>query len=331
MELYKLIPSIRDITLNEIQYGRLEPLSQLFFSLMKVFDNFYILQLIHALFINVVMFSFIKKSTNHIFLGVFLYFVIFYFYFNMEIIRESIAISFFLLSLNSYYKKKWIYYYLYIIVAILFHSSAIILVILPFFRLSKFNYKYALILLTIFIFSFFFRDIFINTLKLFYINERISGKIGLYETYTYSVYGFLSILFLYILLPIFIYFFSRKYKIESQYYNLLILYVFIGVATGYFYIFYRFINYLTPILLIFYVEVLSKVIFNRNKHSGSVKFATFCICLFFIIVINDARCFRKTYHSKDIRWYSHWYPYYSIFDEQKDEKRERIYNEQYGL
>ena len=325
---YDNIPNIWNITWDELLNGRFDLISLLFFSFTKIFDSFYVLQIIHAIFVNTVIFVFIKKNTNRIFLGVFLYYVTYFFYFNMEIIRESIAISFFLFSLKYYYKKKWIWYYLYVALAFLSHSSAIIFIFLPLFRVYNLNYKYVVVILFVFVSSIFFKDTFLNNLQMFYFNDRIAGKIDIYQTYTYTINGLLGILIFNVLFPIFVFYLSRKYKIESPYYNLLILYAFIGASASYFFIFYRFLNYLSPIMLIFYVEILGKILFSRVKHYNAYfKLVTFSIFLSCIIIVNNYDLFRKVSNAGDIRWYSYWYPYHSILDEKEDEKREIIWRE----
>lgn len=55
----------------------------------------------------------------------------------MEVIRESFAIAFFLLSIDACLRKRWLIYYLYIAIAFLFHAGAIFLIIVPFL----FNWK----------------------------------------------------------------------------------------------------------------------------------------------------------------------------------------------
>ena len=50
----------------------------------------------------------------------------------MEVIRESFAIAFFLLSIDACLRKRWLIYYLYIAIAFLFHAGAIFLIIVPF-------------------------------------------------------------------------------------------------------------------------------------------------------------------------------------------------------
>ena len=71
--------------------------------------NFTCLKLLHALFINSVIMLFLLRFTKWKFTSSLLYFIIQYPYFNFEILKESLSVAFFLLSvpyfLKSQYKK----------------------------------------------------------------------------------------------------------------------------------------------------------------------------------------------------------------------------------
>ena len=78
-----------------------------------------------------------------------MYFVCYYLNFNFNSIRQTIAISFFLLGYEHLVNKKWVKYYIYCLCAFMFHASAIICFIFPLFYLIKFKLKWFLV----FIFS----------------------------------------------------------------------------------------------------------------------------------------------------------------------------------
>ena len=118
--------------------GRLQPLWLLLNNFLhSISPKFLLFQIVHVLFINTVFFSFFKKYSKYLFVAIFLYYIYPYFIFNMEVIRESFAIAFFLLSIDACLRKRWLIYYLYIAIAFLFHAGAIFLIIVPFL----FNWK----------------------------------------------------------------------------------------------------------------------------------------------------------------------------------------------
>ena len=96
-------------------------------------DEFFVFQIIHAIIINVGIFYFVNRCTSYKFTVIFLYFLTTYFFYNMEIMRQSLANIFILLSLFSFVEKQWKKYYVLIIIATLFHASAIIFILMPLF------------------------------------------------------------------------------------------------------------------------------------------------------------------------------------------------------
>lgn len=108
--------------------------------LKGIWDNFILLRIVLACWINMVVAYFIKKNTRYIFTVLLIYFVVSYFNYNFEILRESISISFFLLSFSYYLNKSWLKYFLCFLVAFMFHESSLVLLLLPFFYLvNKLN------------------------------------------------------------------------------------------------------------------------------------------------------------------------------------------------
>ncbi|MFK2015199.1 EpsG family protein [Bacteroides fragilis] len=94
---------------------------------------FFWLQLLQAFIVNSIVLSFIRKYTKYKYTALLLYVLTVYLHYNIEIMREAIAISFFLLSIKYYINKKWLKYYIVILGCILFHYSALFLLLLPFF------------------------------------------------------------------------------------------------------------------------------------------------------------------------------------------------------
>jgi hypothetical protein len=127
-----------------------EPLFTLSLSLVKTFTKeFWVFQIIHAIFINTVIFRFIKKNCEYKYFALLLYFFVYFVYFNMEILRESIAVAIFLIMYPLLEKKNFKKYYLLNLIAILFHYSSIILLVFPLLHKIKFNTKSVILLISI--------------------------------------------------------------------------------------------------------------------------------------------------------------------------------------
>src|SRR5690606_12351352 len=76
-----------------------------------IIDDFAVLQFIHTIFVNAVVFWFFNKYTKYKFTSLFIYLLFYYLYYNTEILRESIAISFFLLAYPALTAGKWFKYF----------------------------------------------------------------------------------------------------------------------------------------------------------------------------------------------------------------------------
>lgn len=95
-----------------------------------------IMQMAVAILLNYSIFRIIKKYSEFPFITLMVYCFNFKFFeFEFEIMRESVAVSIFLLiSFDNYIKREWIKYYAGTIIAYFIHPSAIFMFVLPFFR-----------------------------------------------------------------------------------------------------------------------------------------------------------------------------------------------------
>jgi hypothetical protein len=151
---YKLYPEISKLSAYDIKVWGYQPGWVICMSLFKSFTHSFVyFQFVHALFINLIIFHFIYYNSKNIFLVIILYFIINYFEYNMEILRESISISFGLISYNYLVKKKFIQGFIFIIFAFFFHISAIVLLLYPIavliFYSKRSNYLFFFCLISI--------------------------------------------------------------------------------------------------------------------------------------------------------------------------------------
>ena len=123
--------------------------------LKGICDNFIILKIFLSFWVNLIVAHFIKSNTKFIFSALLIYFIVSYFNYNFEILRESIAISFFLLSFPFYVNRKWIKYFICFLFAFMFHESSLVMLIMPFFSLFERINNRALLLLMILLYVLF--------------------------------------------------------------------------------------------------------------------------------------------------------------------------------
>jgi hypothetical protein len=132
---YKTIPTIENLTYKQLVSNVYQPFWVILSSLCKsVSKDFTFFQLVHAVIANSIIFYFIRKNSIYFFTGILFYFIFYYLYFNMEILRETLAICVFLLSLKYFFSNKWLKYYIFCFIALMFHLSAILLFFLPLFK-----------------------------------------------------------------------------------------------------------------------------------------------------------------------------------------------------
>lgn len=323
MWTYPNIPALNELGDYDFTlYIKLQPLWVLLCSIAKsVTEEFYMLQILHAIIINTLIFSFIKANTKYIFTGILFYYIGYYGYFNFEVLRESIAIAIFLYSIKFLLNKKWFIYFPLCLIAFGFHFSAIILFIFPFIMNLKFSLLRA--------FFIFFIGVLLSSLFAGFVNSinLVGGVITSmkeYIEYTPTFFGLASIFIFYILYPSIIYKVSYSFlKINTKFYSFLNIYIIIGATTSLFYIFFRFLNYLTPILFIFLTEIIHG--FFRYKSFRSVRGPLIIVIFFIFSFIHMNGYFSDDSKYVDgAKWYSHWYPYYSVFDKQVDKTREKL-------
>lgn len=126
-------PLLEELNASYFSDSRFQPGWLYFQSFIRtVFGKFVYLQLIQALFVTYSVFFFLKKYSPTPYLAVLFFFMMNYFEFDMEIMREAIAIA---LGLWAYYfyenKKQIIISVLLVFIAIQFHISAVVLLFYP--------------------------------------------------------------------------------------------------------------------------------------------------------------------------------------------------------
>lgn len=292
----------------------------------SVCDDFIFFQFVHALLLNGILFYGVFNRQvyfkEHKFTIVFFYFIYFYLYFNMEILRESLAVSFFLLSLPVFQKKKWLKYYLFAIIAFLFHSSAIVLFILPVFRYVPWS-KFWII--SIFVSMFVVFNYLEGILSIFMMNPVIAQKMELYGDASMNFNGKVFRTIIYFAIPMWVIYLNDKKmkKVSSDFSVFYMTYTFVvSVSVGNTAIGGRFVNYMMPLVIAYYTFVLYNL--HLSRYFCQIRKTVLFLFLMIPCIYFNAKYFKDTsdilYKSKNSY---RWFPYTDIFH-QNDLKQKRI-------
>lgn len=301
-----------------------------FNAIIKSFNgDFYTFQFVHAIIVNSIIFFFINSYARNKFLVILFYLFLHYLYFTMEVLRESLAISVFLLAVPSLLNKHWFKYYLYCLLAYSFHSSALILFIFPLFaRKMQIKYQVTITILLALIINFISFDSLITSLFGAYsFGQRATRSYLIKEV---NIYGLLIVL-LKILSYYFIHIFAQNKKICNEHPFIIFVtpYLILGLLAAVVPGVYRFLNYLAIPLLIYIVDILYTFIRNRTLYQPS--FGKVSLAFIIIVSLQIQYFVRDTskYTRGKSSFYNIYVPYHSIFDEKIEQTREDIFYNQF--
>lgn len=139
MREFKHIPTLEELLSgNHIAKTRYEPGYFLICCICKSFSSqFWPLQMVMSVITTGGIFIFLYRNCSNIFLGVVFFILLQWLYFSTEVLRESAAVSIFLVNYKNLEEKCWWKFYLGCIGSMMFHYSAIITFFFPFVRLLE--------------------------------------------------------------------------------------------------------------------------------------------------------------------------------------------------
>lgn len=304
----------------------------------SILNEFFFLQLLQSTLVNTLIFFFFRKYSQSFFLSILIYFIISYFYFNFEIMRESCAVVIFLYSWQYYLKSKWIKYYLFCILAVLFHTGALLLFLLPLLKLPflqslfQINTRFIIFLgcfaflCTLLYTRFFELFQYVNFLSIKeYGDLYANGKMS--QSSNRSVIELLLYIILYCVIPIILVLYIKKYDTNPPYYSkdletMICCYLLFNIASLFIALLFRFNNYFIPFLILLYSDILySKFTFKKQKYK--LTYNSWLIILVLILM----PYIRSYFLGGNFKKYEMYYPYTSILFKEKIENREKQYND----
>lgn len=306
MSGYKHMPTFENLIHFDFNSTRIEPGYIFIAALCKSFTNeFWLMQLVMAAITDTCIFIFIYRYCKNPFIGILLFFLLAFLYFNTEIMRESAAIGIFLLNFRNLERGNLTRYYLLSPLSIIFHYSAFIILLFPLVKHLKLNWIY--IVLCIGILSI---TPIIESINELLVNTTIYRRVNLYvsQVQLLNLHWRLGELIRSALPPILAIYLYRRYHLYSDKYKMVLLQILFCIGTFAIpVIFQRFTNYTT----LFSVVLLSNFLYLRRIHILKKVLVT----LFLI----GTQCFY--YYTM----YQRWIPYVSIFDPIKVEQRELLW------
>jgi len=298
-----------EANLNNIFYSRFEPGYMLLNSIFNNFVNFIIFKIIIYFFMVVFIYDGVKKFINKEDITIFfaLLFLLSAFYINLTVtLRQAIAVSIFIYSLQFLLTKKYLKYYIYIIFASFFHISAIVLLIIPLlFKIISKNllFDFILLIITILLINTLFIDmIFINLTNLVsqFIPVLVHYSIKVtFEHPNFSLYSVFIFLLYLIVLMLFI---SKKEKtkIDIFIYKGFVMFIILYFLNLKITFFYRFLFYFYIFQVFIFIFLFNR--FRKNISYYIVKYVSVFIFIFLLNLrviynqyANDARLI--PYHS----------------------------------
>lgn len=322
---YHIYPSFEKFSFSDYPIGN-DPIWVFLNSIVKSMGGrFYHVQLIHAAFINILIFKYIKKHSAYIFTCLFFYAYCCYLNYNMQIMRGSLSIVICLFANDYILDKKWLKGYALYGLALLCHTQTLVIFILPLFMFMRLNIKGCLLIVLAFVLGKFIQSSFGDYLFLL---EEFGDAANKAESYMDSdVYGEMNdnfkswfVRFLYDFIYAIFALWFLKYKNKNS--NILCLepFVMVGLAVlmiqANLQIIYRYVDYFRIYFILFYAELF--IVFAK-KVLKMPKITAF----FMMLVLFSPYIFLAGYLRKDS--FEQYYPYSSVIEKDRYEKRELFY------
>ncbi len=293
----------------------------------SIIDSFSFFKIIISVIFYSILFKFFKNYSEHFFTVILIFFVVMSFDINFNILRQSLAIAFFIYSVKFIEKNHYLKSYILIFVAILFHNTAVVLILLPI--LNAFDLRRHSTIIP-------FLSAAIILLCLIFVPEIVQlisqsnndvAKMALYYTMSdaYSDSMSLSpIIAFQILFKIIIFLYSLKYSnLKNIVLLSCLLYIVIFVLSIKITIMGRLLLYFTPAYLICLTEAIYIAADKFIVRSQRKIVVLLLVWLSLVIPLHNLYEINPRYRQ---RQYIQYFPYYSIITQRTDPIREQLFN-----
>lgn len=320
MDRYNDLPPFYQFRYFDFEDSRYNVLWICFVAFCKLIsDNYFFMQILHALILNTIIVRFFVKHTENYFLAIALYYFLFYLNFNMEIMRASLSVAIFLLGFDYLQEKKWVKYFFVCLIALGVHSEAIALFLLPIGLILN---KISINILNIVSFLFVSVIILIQMNFVPYMSDI--GYLTEAQTHSINFYGEKSgilftvnklISFVTSLIPILFILWANKDRKEIKLNGYMFILLFCSIQSfKYLILFSRPMDYLKPIYVLALAETLGYIWYKKKK-------ALLGMSQLMVIIITFNVYMELTRNSFFPYW-KRYYPYSSIINPEDNLERE---------
>lgn len=341
---YRELPTLSEFFTYNLSKTRFDP-GYVFFNAIarSISDSFVAMQFLQAIYVNCIMFWFLKKYSSKIFLAIFFYAIILYLNFMCEVMRESCAVVTFLLGFPYFVQGKWLKYYICAIISVLFHSSALITLVLPVLYIPIIRHIFSIGKRTPVILLFtFFVGVAVSTTLFRFIGENIEigsiqekalsyGKNDL-SGMVLNIFGILSVILRQVALPLLsimiVHNRNEFFKIRNKDYQpisfMVVFCLLFAVLSIPIALCYRYNNYFAPFAIIVMANAAySKIYVNHRKIKLDNSFWSITLGCFIFLQLYGLIAPKK--NQGGIADINRYYPYSSVFTEEKDPDREELF------
>lgn len=333
-------PTIDDLSVFDFLYSSHQPLYLILCSFARFLsDEFWVMQMLHSLLVNVVVFRFFRLNSQNVFLSILLYSIFLYTGFLFEAMRESCAVCMLLLGWEYVKKDRWIVFTIYILLATLFHISAIVLFMLPILRylhvwdFLKINGLTIVYLGGIFVVGLWLQNVLFDYILQLNMLESMTEKADRYVDTDYAkgqlnIFGIIESCIRQLLIPFFACVILKKQgKLDCNVECMnLVCFTFIVLSFS-ISIFYRYSNYFYP----FAIVAISDTIFLRKVYATKRSFISvnsypiWCMCIVLIIFLQIRLVYCPTISDTGLKEYMKYYPYSNVISKELNNNRENVF------
>lgn len=330
MDEFEQLPTLQELANFDFIHAYYVPGWYVLNAFFRSINSFLCFQIFVALVVNLAFFRFFRRYSNRLFITISVYFLFFFVFYNMEIMREALCVSIFLEAYWLLDKKKnyWAYFLL-CLLAMTMHVSAAIMLIVPLVLLIKkdnFIVCTSICICIILIFNVIKIENLIMSIDIkvegglgYYIIERLKYYIGNNPSNVNFMIGkyifalpFLGVMFLR---------WQYKFDNDNRFGVIAMLIVSFDCLSGSFKMFERFNSYFDIIGVVFVVNTLAV---NWKKLMGKCFAMIVTVCVIICYISNYAYFYTKEQNNlvEGFRFYNRYIPYKSYLNPQKYGDRE---------
>lgn len=325
MELFEDYPTLSELRTFDFNEAKFSPMWYIYNAPFRSIGSFTLYQIVQAIIVNCCFFRFFRRYSKYYFSLILLYFVGYFFYFNMEIQREVLCICLLLDAYPLLEKRRYLPYYLICALAFSFHFSAVVMMVIPLMKLVKKESWLLCLIISAAIFILLGAVDIVSIVLSVAFDDRMAVVVRNYLARGQANLNGGILLYL-IAVPFMMLMYLRQQKkiINDEFMGRMLILVCVFQTIGIFInSVNRFSNYLMPFGMVY---ILNTFYLNYSKIRYS-QWSTLLMTGIFVIYFFNLSYFYIKDKSEDLdgmKVINRYVPYYSIFNPQEDSKRERL-------